>query len=59
MAVRPVSEDEGRALSYGKTIPAAGIGGTHAALAADGSVVALLLEDGDRAKPILVFTPAG
>jgi hypothetical protein len=30
----------------------------HGAFAPDGSVVALLREDGGRARPVLVFQPA-
>jgi tRNA pseudouridine55 synthase len=59
MPVRTVDDDEARALSYGKALAAAGIAGTYGAIAPDGTVAALLLEDGDRAKPVLVFTAAG
>jgi tRNA pseudouridine55 synthase len=59
MPVRDITEDEARALSYGKSLEPAGIVGTHGAFAPDGTVVALLTEADDRAKPVLVFTPAG
>jgi tRNA pseudouridine55 synthase len=59
MPVRRVSPDEVRELSFGRSLPSAGIDGTHGALAPDGSVVALLSEDGDRARPVVVFAPAG
>jgi tRNA pseudouridine55 synthase len=59
MPVRQVDEDEARALSYGKSLAAKAIAGTHGAIAPDGTVVALLIEDGERAKPVLVFTAAG
>jgi tRNA pseudouridine55 synthase len=59
MAARDLDDDQARALSFGRSIDAAGMPGTYGAFAADGSVVALLVEDGDRAKPVLVFTPAG
>ncbi|MCW2644787.1 MAG: tRNA Pseudouridine synthase terminal, partial [Pseudonocardiales bacterium] len=36
-----------------------GIAGTHGAIAPDGTVAALLVEDGGRAKPVLVFAAAG
>jgi tRNA pseudouridine55 synthase len=56
---RPISEDEARALSYGKALDPVGIAGTHGAFAPDGTVVALLREDGGPARPVLVFTAAG
>jgi len=59
MPVRAVSEDEARALSYGKTLSSQGIAGTYGALASDGTVRALLCEDGDVARPVLVFVAAG
>ncbi|MDQ2749539.1 MAG: tRNA pseudouridine(55) synthase TruB [Actinomycetota bacterium] len=59
MPVRQIDEDEARALSYGKSLQPRGIIGTHAAMAPDGSVAALLVEDGERAKPVLVFAAAG
>ncbi|MDT4957588.1 MAG: tRNA pseudouridine55 synthase [Pseudonocardiales bacterium] len=59
MPVRQVDDDEARALSYGKSLELSGIAGTHGAIAPDGTVVALLVEDGGRAKPVLVFAAAG
>jgi tRNA pseudouridine55 synthase len=60
MPVRRIDTDEARALSYGKSIPSAGIDGIYAALAADDTVVALLAENAlPHARPVLVFTPAG
>jgi len=59
MPVRQIDQDEVRALSYGKSLDARGIAGTHGAVAPDGTVVALLIEDGERAKPVLVFAAAG
>ena len=59
MPVREVSIEEAVALSFGRSLDVRGIGGTHAAVAVDGTVVALLHEVGGRAKPVLVFTPAG
>ena len=55
MAVRDVDEDEASALSFGKALQVRGIEGTHAAIAPDGSVVALLQERDGLAKPVLVF----
>ena len=65
MPAREITEDEARALSYGKALAPAGIEGTYGAFAPDGTVVALLAEaeadaGADRkAKPVLVFQPAG
>jgi tRNA pseudouridine55 synthase len=59
MPVREISTDEARALSYGKTLEPAGIAVTHGAVAPDGTVVALLAESDGRARPVVVFTPAG
>jgi tRNA pseudouridine55 synthase len=59
MPVRDVDADEVTALSYGKALAIRGIAGTHAAIGPDGTVVALLSEDGERAKPVVVFQPAG
>jgi tRNA pseudouridine55 synthase len=59
LPAREVSADEARELSFGRTLPAAGIGGTYGAFAPDGTVVALLAERGDSARPVLVFTAAG
>ena len=60
MPVRQVDAAELRELSHGRAIPALGIAGLHGALAADGTVAALLREGGDppAARPVLVFTPA-
>ncbi|MFN2519096.1 MAG: tRNA pseudouridine(55) synthase TruB [Jatrophihabitantaceae bacterium] len=59
LPVRELDDDEVRAVSFGRSLVARGIRGTHGALAPDGTVVALLVEAGDRAKPVLVFAPAG
>ncbi len=58
MPVRAVSADEARELSFGRSLPKREIPGTHAAVDAGDVVVALLVEDGDRSRPVLVFTPA-
>ena len=62
--VRPVDADETRELSFGRPLTATGRPGVHAAVSGadvgDAAVaVALLRDDGDRARPVLVFTPAG
>ena len=59
LPVRAVDADEARALSYGKALEPVGIAGTYGAFAPDGTVVALLAESGGRARPVLVFAPAG
>jgi tRNA pseudouridine55 synthase len=60
MAVRDVSEEQARELSYGRAIEPAGLAGTYAAIGTGGVVIAVLAEDGDGpARPVLVFTPAG
>jgi tRNA pseudouridine55 synthase len=59
MPVRQVDDEEARALSYGKSLELSGIAGTHGAIAPDGTVAAVLVEDGGRAKPVLVFAAAG
>jgi tRNA pseudouridine55 synthase len=59
MPVRALSADEARELSYGRSIPAAGIAGTYGGIGPAGEAVALLEEAGDRARPVLGFTPAG
>jgi tRNA pseudouridine55 synthase len=59
MPVRQIDDDEARALSYGKSLEVRGIAGTHGAIAPDGTVAALLVEDRERAKPVLVFAAAG
>jgi tRNA pseudouridine55 synthase len=59
LPVRIVDEDEARALSYGKAIAANGTTGVHGALTADDTPVALLREDRDGSRPVIVFTAAG
>jgi tRNA pseudouridine55 synthase len=59
LPARQIDADEARALSFGRSLDSTGIAGTHGAFTADGVVVALLVEEGERARPVLVFTPAG
>jgi tRNA pseudouridine55 synthase len=59
MPVREVSDDEARSLSFGRALEPAGIAGTYAALAPDGSAIALLREIDGSARPVLVFAAAG
>ena len=63
-AVRELTADEARDLSYGKRIGVAPSGPTGsttspvAAFAPDGTLVALLADDGGRSRPVLVLAPA-
>jgi tRNA pseudouridine55 synthase len=59
MPIREIDADQARDLSFGKALSPAGIIGTYGAIAPDGTVAALLVEDGARAKPVLVFSAAG
>jgi tRNA pseudouridine55 synthase len=59
MPVRTLDDAEARALSFGRALASQGIAGTYGALGPDGSVVALLREDGEQARPVLVFAAAG
>jgi len=59
LPIREITADEARELSFGRRLRAAGIGGTYGAFAPDGTVVALLAERGDDARPVLVFAAAG
>ncbi len=59
MPVREIEAAEASALSYGQSLEARGIIGTHGAVTAGGTVVALLSEQDGRARPVLVFAPAG
>jgi tRNA pseudouridine55 synthase len=59
MPVREVTDDEARSLSFGTALEPVGIAGTYAALAPDGSAIALLREVDGSARPVLVFAAAG
>ncbi len=59
MPVREVTDDEVTSLSFGRALEPAGIAGTYAALAPDGSAIALLREVDGSARPVLVFAAAG
>lgn len=50
---------EVRALSHGQMIPAAGVEGTYGVFGPDGTAIALVSEQGPKAKPVLVLAPAG
>lgn len=64
LPVRRLTEAEARALSHGRPIApdAAGPGGTTtvpvAAVGPDGTLVALVVQDGSRCRPVVVLAPA-
>jgi tRNA pseudouridine55 synthase len=55
---RDITADEADAAAHGRPLPAAGIDGVYAATAPDGRVIALLRDDGARAKSVVVVRPA-
>jgi len=55
--VRPLTVAEAQSLSHGASLEAAGTAGPVAALAPDGSLVALLEDRDGRARPLAVFVP--
>jgi tRNA pseudouridine55 synthase len=55
--VRSLTEAETRGLSHGASLNAAGSAGPVAALAPDGTLVALVEERDGRARPLAVFVP--
>jgi tRNA pseudouridine55 synthase len=59
MAVRAVSEAEAREISFGRSLEPAGVPGVYGALGPDGAVLALLEDREGRARPVVVFAPAG
>jgi tRNA pseudouridine55 synthase len=59
MAAREITDTEAVVLSCGRSIAAVGMRGTYGAFTSGGAVVALLSENGGKARPVLVFTPAG
>jgi tRNA pseudouridine55 synthase len=59
MPVRQISAAEQQELAHGRRIASEGRRGVYAALREDDTVVALLRDEGDLARPVLVFTPAG
>ncbi len=54
---RELPDSEALDLSHGRFIPAGPDDGTVAAFAPDGTLVALLKNSSDRARPLLVFAP--
>jgi tRNA pseudouridine55 synthase len=55
--VRPLTEAEAQSLSHGASLNAAGVAGPVAALAPDGTLIALVEERAGRARPLAVFVP--
>ncbi|KAA2258602.1 tRNA pseudouridine(55) synthase TruB [Solihabitans fulvus] len=47
------------AVSHGQKLPAGGLAGTYGLFGPDGHVVALAVDEGRAAKPLVVLTPAG
>lgn len=56
---RPLTAEEGAALSYGRPVPASGAEGTIAACSEEGRLIALVRDDGTLARPVWVASPAG
>ena len=56
---REIEAADARELSFGRPLGARGIAGVHGAFAPDGTVIALLVERDDAARPVLVFAAAG
>ncbi|XTP37701.1 tRNA pseudouridine(55) synthase TruB [Mycobacterium sp. TJFP1] len=57
-ARRDITEAEAESASHGRALPVAGIDGVYAATAPDGRVIALLSDEGDRTRSVVVLRPA-
>jgi tRNA pseudouridine55 synthase len=55
---RDLSATEAESASHGRALDPAGVDGVYAATAPDGSVVALLADDGPRTRSVVVLRPA-
>lgn len=55
---RDLSAEEAESASHGRALDPAGVDGVYAATAPDGSVVALLADDGPRTRSVVVLRPA-
>lgn len=55
---RDVDAALARAVRYGQRIPAADIGGTYGVFAPDGRALALAVDDGHKARSVVVLAPA-
>jgi tRNA pseudouridine55 synthase len=56
---RTADADEATALSYGRSVAAAGIAGVYAILGAGGELIALARDEDGQARPVLVWQSAG
>ena len=56
--VRPVHEEEARALAFGQRIPATGVPGLHAAVDPEGRLCALVEDAGSSARVAVGFPPS-
>jgi tRNA pseudouridine55 synthase len=56
---RQVTEREAAALAHGQWLPAGGIAGTYGVFGQDGHAIALVADEGDTARPLVVLAPAG
>ncbi len=56
---RQLDETEATAVRFGQSLPVAGIAGNYGAFAPDGTALALMVDRGDVARPVVVFAPAG
>ncbi|MEQ3555010.1 tRNA pseudouridine(55) synthase TruB [Pseudonocardia nematodicida] len=56
---RDLGVDDAAAVRYGKSLPAAGIGGTYGVFGPDGAALALMADRGEAARPVVVLAPAG
>jgi tRNA pseudouridine55 synthase len=56
---RDVAGDLARTLAHGQRLPAGGIDGTYGVFDQDGHAIALAVDDGPVARPLVVLTPAG
>lgn len=55
---RDLSAKEAESASHGRSLDPAGVDGVYAATAPDGTVVALLADDGPRTRSVVVLRPA-
>lgn len=55
---RDLSADEAESARHGRALSPAGIDGVYAATSSDGQVIALLRDDGQRTKSVVVVRPA-
>jgi tRNA pseudouridine55 synthase len=55
---RDLSEQETEDTRHGRPLKPAGVEGVYAATAPDGRVIALLRDEGERTKPVVVLRPA-